>query len=119
MARCSGDRRRSTSPMSASSCGSPGWGRSASSDGLARPARLATPGLVHGDPAHPAVERLRFPKGAKGGEHGDERLLGGVRALVEGDGAADTADERSERVEELAHREGVAPLGPADQRGER
>lgn len=60
--------------------------------GAARPL-----GDAHGDPAHPAVERLRFPKGANGGEHGDERLLGGVRALVEGDGAADAAYEHARR----------------------
>lgn len=59
------------------------------------------------DPAEEGGWVLERPQRS---EDRDQRFLGGVRAVVQGDRRADPADVRRELVEQLGHREGVTAL---------
>ena len=116
-ARCSGVSRASTSRTSAASCGSPGAGTSASSAGTARAACAGDPDrLPHRDRARPAVDGGGLAQPAEILQDRDERLLGGVRAVLQRDRAADPAHIRGQRVHQVRHGDPVAALGRADQR---
>src|SRR2546423_1544883 len=78
--------------------------------GARRPQRLA-----HGDSASPGTQSHGVSQAGEVSEDGHERLLGGVLTGVEGDGAADAADVRSDLAEERVHGGSVSALGAPDE----
>lgn len=67
-------------------------------------------GFADRDHAHPAVERGRLTQGPQAAEDHGQRLLDGVRAVLQGDRPAQSADVGCEPVEQGVHRPGVTAL---------
>jgi len=78
-----------------------------------RATRTASPDRDH---AYPAEQRGRLLEAPDAAQDGDQSLLGGVRPVLKGDGAADPPDLGREDLHQFAERHRVAALRGAYQR---